>query len=79
MKKVLLMSMVFAGITAMTSCAKDRVCECTTSTTGLITLSITTDTTFVNVSKGDAETKCSALNANYDDGTNTVDVDCALQ
>ncbi len=81
MKKVILLCTVLLGIVAISSCKKDRICECTVESTGFLTLTLTVDTTFTDISKGDAETKCSALNSSVEDpefGLN-VETTCELE
>lgn len=72
--------MAVSGILfAATSCKKDRVCSCDVKTTGLLTFNVTVDTTFIDVSKDEAGTKCTALNSSYADGINTVTSTCELK
>lgn len=67
MKKALLFSLALIAVGIISSCNKDRVCECEIKTTGFIPISFTVDTTFTNVSKGDAESKCNDLNSFEED------------
>jgi hypothetical protein len=52
MKKTLLLAVMFVGVASMTSCKKDRDCECTIA-------GETTVTTLSDVNKSDAEDICS--------------------
>jgi hypothetical protein len=79
MKKLFFFVAVSGILFAATSCKKDRVCSCDVVTTGIVNFSITIDTTFVDVSKDEAGTKCTALNSSYDDGLNTVKSTCELK
>ena len=54
MKKTLLLAVMFVGVASMTSCKKDRDCECTAN-------GETTVTTIPDVNKSDAEEACDAL------------------
>lgn len=56
MKKSLLLAVMFVGVASMTSCKKDRDCECTV-------LGETSVTTLTDVSKSDAEEACDAASA----------------
>ncbi len=54
MKKTLLLAVMFVGVASMTSCKKDRDCECTIG-------GQTSVTTIPDASKSDAEDACDAL------------------
>jgi hypothetical protein len=79
MKKLFFFVAVSGILFAATSCKKDRVCSCDVATTGILTFNATFDTTFVDVSKDEAGSKCTALNSNYNDGFNTVTSTCELK
>ncbi len=59
MKKITYLSIVLAGL-AFASCKKDRVCECTWSTTdpSAAGFTSTTETTYKKVKKGVAAENC---------------------
>lgn len=79
MKKVLLFSLALIAVAAISSCKKDRLCVCTTEVSGSFNFSGTADTTFANVSKGDAETKCDGLNSSYSSGDESAVTTCELK
>lgn len=60
MKKMMLAVVVFAGVAALTSCKKDYSCEC--NGVGVV---FSYDTTFTDVTKKDAESKCNDLDINF--------------
>lgn len=79
MKKIIIFSVVIAGL-AMASCKKDYLCACnstTTSSSGTVTGS--TDTTFTNASKSEAETKCNSLESNGNFGGFSWETTCELK
>jgi hypothetical protein len=80
MKKSILFGLVLIAAATISSCKKDRVCSCEVTTTGLLNLSINVDTTFVDISKADAESKCTGLNASVTDPLfdTTVETVCEL-
>lgn len=59
MKKMIFAAVVVSGLATLASCKKDWTCECDAylfdSNIGKV------DTTFVDVSKGDAQTSCDGL------------------
>lgn len=80
MKKKLMIFGAFALLSALVvSCKKDRTCSCTTVTTGTINATVTGDTTFVDVSKKDAESKCSSLESSGSVMGQTWDTTCELK
>lgn len=55
------------GLLAVVSCSKDRTCSCITNSDVLgVTSTITTDTTLVDMTKGDAKTACAGLESSGD-------------
>jgi len=79
MKKSILFVVALAAAAAFSSCKKDRVCTCTVETTGTFNFSATVDTTFVDMSKSDAEAKCTAENSSFSAGGETATTTCELQ
>ncbi|MGZ3931532.1 MAG: hypothetical protein ACXVP0_09280 [Bacteroidia bacterium] len=57
MKKIVLLLSV-AVVCSLTSCKKDRVCECTSSSTAPGSTSTVTDVTLVKAKKSDAKRIC---------------------
>lgn len=79
MNKALLIGVFFAGAVAFVSCKKDRVCQCTVKTTGLVNTTVTNDTTIANSSKKDAKTKCEGYNNEVSILGNTIKTTCELK
>ncbi|MDI1233096.1 MAG: hypothetical protein PSX81_02310 [bacterium] len=70
MKKLLFLSLAIASI-CMVSCKKDRICECTVSST-------TFKTTFNDATKRQAKDAC--VSQTYDNGNGTsTKVECKLK
>ncbi|MBK9191713.1 MAG: hypothetical protein IPM77_09470 [Crocinitomicaceae bacterium] len=59
MKKMILAVAVIGCVTVLTSCKKDYVCTCSGTVLGIPYSGA--DTTLVDMSKKDAETKCSSF------------------
>lgn len=84
MKKITLLT-VAALVVSISSCKKDRVCECTythTSTNGTVSTDPNYNTTYKSITKADAKTICQKSTDTYvdSDGHTTVDVyDCKLK
>ncbi|MDG1781136.1 MAG: hypothetical protein P8H59_09300 [Flavobacteriales bacterium] len=68
MKKTLLLAAMFVGVASMTSCKKDRDCECTTN-------GVTTVVTITDQTKSDAQEACDALSV----ATSIVGGSCELK
>ncbi len=81
MKKMMIMVVVVGGLTAFTACKKDHNCSCTTDSTvtGFATVSVTWDTTLVDMTKGDAKTTCTGLDYSVNTGGSSVTQTCALK
>ena len=79
MKKVLLFSLVLIATATISACKKDRICTCTSVVTGSFNFTASADTTFVNVNKGDAETKCSALESSVSADGESITTTCELK
>ena len=80
MKKIAILSIVFAGL-AFASCKKDRTCSCTSSSTVPGSTSSTTEYTIVKAKKGDAKRACVKTTNDYTVGgtTYTSTQDCKLK
>lgn len=79
MKKNLMIFSAFALLTALTvSCKKDRTCTCSSTYSGIITGTFTADTTFMDVSKKDADSKCSSLQSSGSVLGQTWETTCEL-
>lgn len=79
MKKVILVAAV--AMLALASCKKDHTCSCTvTSSGGLFgDFSVTADTVYTDMKKGDAEDLCVAQNASATVAGSTTTVACELK
>ena len=83
MKKITLLAVACVAI-SLTSCKKDRDCECVntyTSANGTTTTSPATITTYKKISKADAKTQCTKLvfSDTGSGGTTTSTNDCKLK
>lgn len=79
MKKAIIFSMVLTAF-AVVSCKKDYICGCTTTTTsGSGTVTGSGDTTFTDITKSDAETKCNSFESSGSFGGYSWDTDCELK
>jgi hypothetical protein len=84
MKQKLLLVMCL-GILSLTSCKKDRVCECTTTTTdssGDVTTDPADNSTYKEIKKGDAKSLCqktTEVNVSSSGDTYTSVSDCKLK
>lgn len=70
----MLATLVLGGLAAMTSCKKDWVCSCDGAFGGVSYTGA--DTTFTDMKKDEAETKCNSYD--YSFGTDNYQ-DCELQ
>ncbi|WP_317898229.1 hypothetical protein [Aurantibacillus circumpalustris] len=84
MKKILLLT-ACVGLISLTSCKKDRVCECTntyTSSSGNVTTDPASNITYKNISGGDAKSLCQKSTTTYvnQSGDTSIQVsDCKLK
>jgi hypothetical protein len=80
MKKIVLLLSVVV-VCSLTSCKKDRVCECTTSSNAPSSTSTTQDITIVKVKKSDAARACvkTTQDQTYGGNTYTTTEDCKLK
>ena len=79
MKKLVILSTLIIATGAVVSCKSDRTCSCTVSTTGLITSTLSYDTTFVDMSKSDAKAECDKLDTYTSVFGTTVSSECELK
>lgn len=79
--KKLVMLMSVAVVCSLTSCKKDRVCECTSSSTAPGNSSTTVDYTIVDVKKSTAKRACVKTTEDYTvlGTTYTNTMDCKLK
>lgn len=76
MKKITLLMVINGALMFVSSCKKDRVCECTTTSGGIST---TTSVTLVNVTKKQAKDIC-VSKVYYDSNGNVgYTEDCKLK
>lgn len=84
MKKFTLLAALAIALCAA-SCKKDRVCECTTTTTfpdGTVHTDPNDNTTYKEIKKGEAKTLCQRtthVSVDEDGATSTVVSDCKLK
>jgi hypothetical protein len=84
MKKILIVTACL-GLISLSSCKKDRVCECTntyTNSNGNVTTDPVANVTYKDVKKGDAKTICQKSTSTYvnqSGGTSTSVNDCKLK
>lgn len=84
MKKITLMAFAIVAF-SITSCKKDYVCECTTTTTdssGDVTTDPMDNTTYRDIKKSDAKSHCQKSTyvfVNDGGGTSTIVSDCKLK
>ena len=78
MRKIVLSAFVLGAI-SLTSCKKDRTCECSivTTTTG-ISVNTKGKTTIINDTKKNAEAKCDKEDLTFTNGTSSIVQDCKL-
>jgi hypothetical protein len=80
MKKLMILGVVAAGLVTFASCKKDRVCTCTATSTGSgADFSVSGDTTYVDISKKDAESKCDSNEGTVTFGEATISTTCELK
>lgn len=83
MKKILLIAACL-GLVTLTSCKKDRLCKCTvtyTSPSGNTTTDLDQNTTYTDIKKSDAKTRCQNYTTTYvsqSGGTSTTKGECKL-
>lgn len=79
MKKVILVAAV--AMLALASCKKDHTCTCTATSTGgaFGDFSITADTVYTDMKKGDAKDLCVAQNASATFDGSTTTIECELK
>lgn len=80
MKKIFLTLSVFAAV-ALTSCKKDYVCSCTSSSTAPGSTSSVSEVTYVKAKKADAKRACVKTTRDYSIGgaTYTSTNDCKIK
>lgn len=73
------------GLISLSACKKDRVCECTNTTTsssGNVNTDSPANITYINSTMGDAKSNCQKTNGTYvnaSGGTSTYVYDCKLK
>lgn len=83
MKKIILLSFALLAL-GITSCKKDRECKCTvtrTSPNGNVTTDLDQRTTYTEIRKSDAKTRCQnyeAVSVNEGGGTTVIKGECKL-
>lgn len=72
MKKMILAVAVIGGITMLASCKKDYVCSCSGTVFGVSYSGA--DTTLTDMTKKDAETKCSSFDFSVGSDSQTCEL-----
>lgn len=80
MKRNYLGALVVGSIAVLTvSCKKDWSCSCTTVTTGTINATVTGDTILTDLTKKDAESKCSSFESSFSFFGESATTTCELE
>jgi hypothetical protein len=74
--KIKYITLLFVVAIAITSCKKDRVCECTTTSTDGISVTDTDNTTYKKVTKRWMRNHEGCVSKEYSNGTK---VDCEIK
>jgi hypothetical protein len=80
MKNKIIILVVFA-VAVLSSCKKDRSCECTATTfsTGGSRDPFTVKYTYKNITKKQIETRCASYDFSYDSYNSTTTYDCIVK